>query len=351
MRAAIICFSETGQKTAVRVANSLSETVQCELYSKTKYATQDARFTQVVNRCPEWTREHWSYDLLVFVGAVGIAVRAIAPFVAKKTTDPAVVALDEMARYCIPLLSGHLGGANAFAADIAKATGSIPVITTATDIHARFAVDVFAKHNDLIIDSMVLAKEVSAALLAGEKIGVYTELPIKEEQLPEGLVRAQTKQEAADFSLGLSISVHTDNMFKKTLHLIPKVLSLGMGCRRDTPEERTKELFEDMVAMHALDRRAFACLASIDLKKDEKALKSLANELQVPFVCYSAMELSKVPGEFTPSSFVSSITGVDNVCERSAVLAGDGGELIVKKMPQNGVTAAVAMKNRRIHFE
>lgn len=351
MKAAIVCFSETGQKTAVRVAGALADTTDCELYSKTKYAVPDERFVPVADRLPVWTKEHWSYDLLVYVGAVGIAVRAIAPSVAKKTTDPAVVVLDEMARYCIPLLSGHLGGANAFAADIAAATGSLPIVTTATDIHARFAVDVFAKKNELIIDSMLLAKEVSAALLAGEKIGVYSELPIEDTKLPKGLVLVHTKEEAASLPLGLYIGVHTGKPFEKTLRLIPKILCLGMGCRRDTLQERTEALFAEIQKKYALDMRAFACVASIDLKKDEAALHSLAEDLQVPFICYRADELAVLEGDFTPSAFVSSITSVDNVCERSAVLAAKGGQLIIKKTPQDGVTAAVAVINRRIHFE
>ena len=109
MKAAIVCFSETGRKTALRVADSLSASGSCELYIKTKYAVEDERFTNITDRLPQWTREHWTEDLLVFVGAIGIAVRGIASSVNSGKTDPAVVVLDEMAKYCIPLLSGHLG--------------------------------------------------------------------------------------------------------------------------------------------------------------------------------------------------------------------------------------------------
>lgn len=351
MKAAIVCFSETGRKTALRVADSLSASSSCELYIKTKYAVEDNRFLKVTDRLPQWVKEHWTYDLLVFVGAIGIAVREIAPSVTSKKTDPAVVVLDELAKYCIPLLSGHLGGANAYATEIAAYTGSLPIVTTATDLHALFAVDVFAKKNELYIDSMALAKEVSAALLAGHTIGVYSELPIADAKLPKGLVTVHSKEEAAGLQLGISIGVHTENLFARTLHLIPKILCLGMGCRRDTPEKQVQSLFSTVLEKNRLDRRAFACLSSIDLKKDEAALHSLAQSLDVPFVCYSAQELKKVQGNFTPSSFVSSVTGVDNVCERSAVHAAEGGKLIIKKTPQDGVTAAVAVINRRIHFE
>lgn len=354
MRAEILCFTEHGKETALKAAEGLEKFgIVCSFWLKSKYALAEEPFSPVKESLRDWTAERWQSEILVFVGATGIAVRAIAPFVKSKTTDPAVIVLDEKGQFCIPLLSGHIGGANAFAAAITDSTGSIPVVTTATDINSLFAVDVFAKNNALQIDNMKLAKEVSAALLCGIRVGIYSELPL-EGELPKGLVLCENQAEAKEreLSLGIYIGYHTKGeIFSRELRLIPGIIAVGMGCRRDTPPEPVRELFAQVMKEEKLEPRAVNCLASIDIKKDEPGLKALAEELKVPFLTYSAQELQAAEGDFTPSSFVSSITGVDNVCERSAVLASGNGRLIRKKTPLNKVTAAVAAGKRRIYFE
>ena len=352
MKAEIICFSNNGKKTALTVAECLKSSMDCRLWMKSKYAATDESFVSVTDPLSDWTASVWNSELIVFVGALGIAVRAIAGSVASKKTDPAVLVLDERMQYCIPLLSGHLGGANAFAEDLAGQTGSLPIITTATDINRLFAVDVFAKKNGLFIDNMTYAKEVSAALLAGQTVGLYTELPIKGEKLPKGLCLVRDKEEAKACPLGIYIGIYTDRAyFNKTLRLIPKICALGMGCRKGQLYEPVEQLVWEVVDRYKLDKRAFLCLASIDLKKDEACFKKLADALGIPFICYTAEELNAVKGEFTPSSFVKEITGVDNVCERSAMKAAASDRLLMKKLPMHGVTAALALKDRRIDFE
>lgn len=352
MKTEIICFSAGGMETAISVAEGLGAEAGCTLWVKSKYVDDDERFEQVKEKLPEWTCGHWDRELLVFVGAVGIAVRAIAPSVSSKTSDPAVVVLDEKGKFCIPLLSGHLGRANEYALAIAGITGSIPVVTTATDINQRFAVDVFARNNGLCISSMVLAKEVSAALLANRTVGVYSEFPIEEKILPRGLCRITEQEEARQYELGVYIGVHCpQGWFARTLYLIPDVLCIGMGCRKGTETAGAAQLLQQVFLENRLDKRAVRSLSSIDIKKEEQALCKLSGELNVPFVCYGAEELKQAEGEFSSSAFVRDITGVDNVCERSAVLSSQGGRLIVKKTARNGVTVAVAMMNRRIHFE
>ena len=114
----------------------------------------------------EWTGEQFrTRDVLIFIGAVQIAVRLIASFIGSKTTDPAVLVLDEKGQYCIPILSGHIGGANEMAERIAEMAGALPVITTATDIRGKWAIDVFARKNHLYIEDMQKAKQISAKIL------------------------------------------------------------------------------------------------------------------------------------------------------------------------------------------
>lgn len=250
------------------------------------------------------------------------------------------------------------------------------MVTTATDLHHRFAVDVFAKKNNCNIFNMKAAKEVSAALLAGKKVGFYSEFPTDGE-LPEGLVRCdeygnpvnstddrseEETQKSSDFNgtgtdctnidCGVAVTVHTScNPFISTTQVVPKCLTLGMGCRKDKDARGIAEAAQKVLDRSGFHKEAFEQIASIDLKKEEKGILSLSQDWQIPFVTYTEEELKQVPGEFTPSPFVKKITGVDNVCERSAVLASGNGRLLQRKTGENGVTTAVVAREWRIHFE
>ena len=281
-------------------------------------------------------------DALLFCCASGIAVRAIAPHVRDKRTDPAVLVLDEGGRFVIPLLSGHLGGANALALDVANQLHATPVLTTATDVNGLFAVDVFAKANGLHIESMALCKAVSAALLAGEKVGFRSDLPV-EGALPMGLT-------TGDADLGIYVSAGNGQPFPRTLRLTPRPYAVGLGCRRGKSAEELEMFLLDNLQKCGVGLHELRALGSIDLKKDEPGLAALSQKLGLPFVTYSAEELKAAPGDFTPSAFVQEVTGVDSVCERAAVLAS-GGTLAVRKVAKDGMTFALAKKEEAIRFE
>ena len=230
MKVALICFSLTGQQTGERLCRGLEAAgMTAELDKKSKYLLDSIQISTSA-----WAGEKFSdSDALIFIGATGIAVRSIAPYVASKKSDPAVLVVDECGKFVISLLSGHLGGANELALKTAEILEAIPVVTTATDLHHRFAVDVFAKKNNCNIFNMKAAKEVSAALLAGKKVGFYSEFPV-EGELPEGLVRCdeygnpvssmddrseEETQKSSDFNgtgtdctnidCGVAVTVHT----------------------------------------------------------------------------------------------------------------------------------------------
>ncbi|WP_368163163.1 cobalamin biosynthesis central domain-containing protein, partial [Collinsella aerofaciens] len=143
-----------------------------------------------------WTALAWeASDALLFVGAAGIAVRAIAPHVASKATDSAVVVIDEAGRFAVPLLSGHLGGANELAQTVARAAGAIPVITTATDVRGVWAVDTWARCAGLAVSNPEAIKRVSARLLSGGRVALYSDMPISG-QPPEGVDIASDRARA-----------------------------------------------------------------------------------------------------------------------------------------------------------
>mgnify|MGYP004473207463 FL=1 len=283
----------------------------------------------------DWTaRQFAQSDALIFVGAAGIAVRAIAPHCRSKAADPAVVVLDEGGQFAIPLLSGHLGGANDLARRLADICGAVPVITTATDANGVFAVDEWAKRQRCTVLEPERIKRVSGALLAGETVRYSADWPIAGTP-PQGVAPAADAAQA-DFALTL----HPQD---GALHIVPYIAVLGVGCKRGTTQTTLEAVFANFCEECSLAPQAVAAAASIDLKQDEAGLTAFcaAHGWQMDF--YTADALRRVPGSFTASRFVQGITGVDNVCERAAVLAS-GGVLYTPKWARGGVTFAVALR-------
>ena len=338
----LISYTARGRALGGRIADMLRTAGHsCRTFALPKFCQGTDELLTL--SASDWAGEAFTEaDALIFVCASGIAIRAIAPHVRDKRTDPAVLVIDEKGTFVIPLLSGHLGGANALAEDLAQKLGATPVLTTATDVNGLFAVDVFAKTNDLYIESMALAKAVSAALLAGEKVGFRSDLPVAGD-LPQGLT-------AGEADLGVYVSAEDKKPFPRTLRLIPRRYTVGLGCRRGKNAEELEAFVRENLIRCGVGVHELRALSSIDLKKDEPGLVALAQKLGVPFLTYTAAELQKVPGDFTPSAFVQEITGVDSVCERAAVLSS-GGQLIVKKVAENGMTFALAKQEEAIRFE
>lgn len=396
MKISIICFTLTGQQTGEKLKKALEEQEHAvSLYTKSKYIPESIK-----ESTKEWAGKQFeSADGIIFIGATGIAVRSIAPYVASKKTDPAVLVTDECGKFVISLLSGHLGGANELALQAAEALHAVPIVTTATDLEGKFAVDVFAKKNNCHIFRMKEAKEVSAALLAGEKVGFYSEFPW-EGELPDGLVNCcglrdenwisenepgtnvqndnQIKSASDLFpKVGIAVTIHKNcTPFLSTTHVVPQAVALGMGCRKNKEAQAVEKAAFTCLEENQIYPQAVACLASIDIKKEEPGLLALAEKMGIPFETFSSEELLGVKGKFTASSFVSRTVGVDNVCERSALKAAQdriclntgripernqtkpgtrrGGEhcrLIQRKQAADGVTAALVLADWRIHFE
>lgn len=285
---------------------------------------------------------------IIFVGATGIAVRAIAPFIHGKAVDPAVLVIDEAGRYVISLLSGHLGGANALARTAASLIEAEPIITTATDAESAFAVDTFAKENGFLLTDLRKAKEVSAKVLRGEKLRIYSDIPM------ERLVQRPARHEAELVTAqdidraDIVISYRTKLLNQATgLRLIAKRVHVGLGARKGVTQAEVAAAVATCLEDAGIDPRAVVALASIDLKKQEAGILAYSYESGVPFVTYTAEELRTVEGAFAGSSFVQSVTGVANVCERAAAFAaGRSGhaEVLVHKTIHGNVTTAVAVE-------
>ena len=298
----------------------------------------------------QWTEEHFTSDAIVFIGAMGIAVRAIAPFVKTKTKDPAVIVVDELGHFSIPVLSGHIGGANEMAVKIADVLGAVPVITTATDINNVFAIDTWAKTQNLRILNPECIKLVSSKLLKGKTIHVKSSYPIGG-KLPEN-IQINDLKDLGDYDV---IITHDNEDIEKInneniLFLIPAIITVGIGCRRGIEFEIIEKSVLNALNKENCHILSLKAISSIDKKANENGILEFAEKYGLPFNTYSADELNRLEGDFTKSDFVKSVVSVDNVCERSAI-AESRGELIRRKDAGNGVTVALAIKEPVISWK
>lgn len=340
MNIAIFAFSNQGCKTALKTKEILcGEDDECHLYTIEKFKSDGFMVTssplsEFVGPVFLWA------DAMVFIGGTGIAIRSIAPHIKNKKVDPAVLVVDELGKFVIAMLSGHIGGANELANELAYGLGATPVVTTATDVNGKFSVDAWAAKKGLSICSMTAAKAVSAEILE-RPVALESDFTIVGD-LPNGVITGERTP------IGICVSCYDKKPFETTLLLVPKLLNVGIGCRRGTAKGIIAGSVEKVFKDNCLRKEGICSVSSIDLKKDEIGLHEFVNEIQCPVNFYSADELRLLDGEFTPSDFVCKITGVDNVCERAALIGAD--KLIVKKTSSNGVTVAVAVKDWEVHF-
>lgn len=331
MNIAVAAFTAHGRELQERIQQIWPE----HSFALFNASTQSAR---------EWTKTMFhTCDALIFIGATGIAVRLIAAWISTKDRDPAVLVVDEKGRFVIPLLSGHIGGANNLARNLAAALGAEPVITTATDIHGIFAVDEWSKAWGCTLADISRIKNISAALLAGEPVGFCSDFPICS-PLPAGISCPNAQ------AVGICVSLHTHKKpFACTLNIIPKIGILGAGCRKGVSPEAFENFVLEVLEEQALSPQCLRTLASISLKKNEPCLNAFASKYGLNFITFTAEELERVPGTFTGSGFVKKVTGVDNVCERSAMASG-GERLLIPKTSTGGISLALAVPNWECHF-
>jgi cobalt-precorrin 5A hydrolase len=252
--------------------------------------------------------------------------------------------IDEKGKFVIPLLSGHIGGANALAYEIANHLGTLPVITTATDINQKFAVDLFAKKNNLHISRMDYAKGISAAILDEKRVGFESDFPIV-----GTLPKEMTGKRDCPYGICISFAEKTE-VYDKTLSLIPCIITLGLGCRKGKSSDDIEKVVAKVLEKNDISMDAIANVASIDLKKEEAGLLEFCDKFKLKFVTYPAKVLEKVQGIYTESDYVRSVTGVGNVCERAAILGSGNGIMIQKKYANNGVTVSIAKKDWSVRF-
>lgn len=320
MRVRIISFTEKGYALAEKMAAALTD----------HDAQTVPRGTSAAQICREAFRDR---DALVFIGAAGIAVRSIAPYLKDKLTDPPVIVIDEEGRFAVPILSGHMGGANELALAVAGSIGAQPVLTTATDVSGAFSVDLFAKENGLRIVNREGIAKVSSSALSGKAVTICIK-DFPPETQTDVLITDDIISEGSEEFRSMASIV-----------LCPKKYALGVGCRRGKSFSELRAFAEKVLEDNGIDISDVGAVATIDVKKDEEGIIRLSEYLRAPLITFEASVLAKVPGSFSSSERVLRAVGVDNVCERAAAAAaGRDHELAVKKTAADGMTIAVALR-------
>ena len=377
MKLAIISFTENGIKLSQTVAKRLSRR-KVTLYTKcSRYTAEDLKVQRVKESLQVWTAQRMAEgDALLFIGACGVAVRAIAPNLTDKMHDVPVLVMDEEGQYVIPILSGHVGGANELARELADLIDARPVITTATDVQKKFAVDLFAKRNHLEIMNKDGIAKVSAKALAGEQLTIairakniecyhpkfcevceedFTEA--ENQLLREASMHKQDQEVCGvepplrlvpyvkNQQIDIVVSEMPDNK-NALIWLRPKRYVVGMGCRKNKASEELLAFYQETLEQAMVEPGEVYALASIDKKKDEPGLLAISERMRIPFFTYTAEELNRVGECVHSSEFVKAQVGVDNVCERAAFAGcGVSGWLIYEKHAFDGMTIAIAERN------
>jgi len=305
-------------------------------------AIEDSLGTFVSFLWPRYTR-------FVFVMAAGIVVRTVAPLLKSKLEDPAVVVLDEQGRYAIPLLSGHLGGANELAREIAARVGAVPVITTASDVEGIPAVDDLARNNNGFLENLQDWKKIALALLEQKPVGLYSTVGL-EADFPPYVRRLDSPDDTGSPSDVKGMLQGMIYITEKILgakpavpHVIlrPRNIIVGIGCKKGKTKQEITAAVEQVLHGLQVSPCSIAHLATVELKKDEPGLVETAAALGVPLKWVSAGEIKEVEEMFCCSEFVSTKVGAGAVAEPSAWLTARKPHLLTPKVVFSGITIAV----------
>ena len=399
-RVLLITCSVRGYATMQKLAKKLENISGAEIIAKVKCeALPEVSMKETVKACVDEYFEQ--VDAIVFVTASGIAVRSVAEHLTHKSKDPAIVCMDECSKHVISLVSGHAGGANALTQMLADVMWATPVITTATDVEGQFSIDDYAREHNLVVTDWAKAKAISAEVLATGAKPVWVDeaevsqeeeknaCEICKEQKSTGIDVGKIENDGCENRIDgcgirvdgcgirvdgcengidvLKLQIGSYQVIvtprdilpdEKMLQLVPLCIVAGIGCKKGTSSDKIEHAVQDAFAKAGLRMEALCAVASIDLKKEEAGLLEFCETRKVPFETYTAEELQAVSGTFSASEFVTGVTGVDNVCERSAVkyasehgmnqgerLLGrqaKHGELLLRKQAYGGVTVALA---------
>ena len=346
MRCAVFTATPRGTKTALRVRASLDASVDIFVKAGQEMPAEVRVYERLA---PQVAAAFRQYDALVFIMATGIAVRMIAGSLKSKLEDPAVLVLDEEAQHVISLLSGHIGGANELTRELAASLGADPVITTATDVQKKLAVDVAAARLALRPSPKEQIKRFNSAVLDDESIRYV---------IDENLARASFyKKRLDDMGLaavfgrglppkeGLTAFITADESVRRedVICLVPRRLVAGIGCRRGTEMSEIRAALEAALTRIGRSIADVSLLASTEVKADEAGLLALSAELKRDIRFHSNEKMQETIDAYglSESPFVKRNIGIGNVAEAAALASVPAGRLALAKTRFEKVTVAL----------
>lgn len=362
MTLAILAVSPQGIQTAQTIRSSYPE---ARLFS-----THPGEGVEQITHIQSFVEEQFSaFEGWIFIGAMGICVRSIAPLIGHKYTDPAVINIDSTGRFVVSVLSGHVGGANELTRDLATLLGAEAVISTQTDNTGLWALDLFSRRygwstftNAPSLNAPIARytnKERTALLLEVKDKGTFELERTKAEHVEVFYSREELLERLGEFALVLVVSPrHFEAGDTPTIQFVPRVLALGIGCRYQCEPTDIVDHILGEVRRHGFYPEAIGKLTTIDLKKDEPLLKEFAERLQLTPLIYTAEELKDVE-VLSPSQKVFEVTGVWGVAESTSRYAASLGSIVLPKQKGmvhqgNDFTFALAIQReveRRGHIE
>jgi cobalt-precorrin 5A hydrolase len=350
MKIAIITITRNGARLGARLKSGFSD---AELYALPKYmGTAGKGATPIESDLNALFERLWpEAGGFICIMATGIVVRMVAPLLEAKDSDPAVVVMDDTGKFAISLLSGHLGGANELAERCAFTTGARAVITTATDVNGLPSFDMLAKENGWVIEDISKVKILNSLLLDDEKIAVVDDTGLVRSffhglgrlQFHESFV-AGLRSEAKGF-LFVTNSIIPPQLRAETLLVLrPKNLVLGVGCNSGTSADEIEGVILSNMKRLFLSPASIAAIATAEAKRSEPGLMEAAERFAVPLICYPSNELNEIDAPSPLSEHALAAIGATGVAEPAAILASDGGKLLLKKVKSGNVTLAIAVK-------
>ncbi len=346
---AIIAITKNGIKLAINLKDKFPS---WQVFVPSKFSNNDSKIDWFEDSTTEKIGELFKkYDSLVCIFSLGAVIRLVAPHMKDKKIDPAVVVIDDTGKFVISTLSGHLGGANKLAEDIAEILGATPVITTAADVNKTIAVDLLGKEFGWQIDDDSTVTKISAFMVNEEKIGVFQDagerdwwMPKKE--LPKNVHLYPSLEDMAEsdcrgFLIISDKTIQDRRLLERSVIYRPKTLVVGVGLHFDTSKDTIREGLEFCLSKFKLSLKSVAKFASIKKETQIVGLRDIAEDMKVPTDYFEKQELAGIVIP-NPSMVVHTFEGTPSVSEASAIKSS-GGILVVEKQkfPPN-LTIAIA---------